>query len=145
VDSKQIRLRQKARKLALQALYQWDIARTELSSIEAQFVSHFDMSKVDTLYFHELLFNIPKYITEIDNLFVPKIDRQLSDLNVVERTILRMGSYEMAYRPEIPYKVVINESVALSKIFGAADSHKYINGVMDKVARQLRHNEIKRF
>ncbi len=135
-------LRRKARHYALQALYQWQISRNALSDIEAQFRAEFDFSNTDLEYFQTLLHEVPKHVGELEQSFEPLLDRQLKDLTPIELTVLRMGAYELAYRIDVPYKVVINEAVSLAKKFGATDGHKYINGVMDKLAQQLRQVEV---
>jgi len=81
-------------------------------------------------------------VDELDVTFEPLLDRKLSELDPIERTLLRMGTFELRDRMDVPYKVVINEAVALAKKFGATDSHKYINGVLDKAARELREAEV---
>ena len=135
-------LRRRARHYALQALYQWQISRNALSDIETQFRSEYDFSKTDVEYFQTLLHEVPQHIGELERSFEPLLDRAVKDLNPIELTVLRMGAYELAHRIDIPYKVVINEAVALAKKFGATDSHKYVNGVMDKLAQQLRQVEV---
>ena len=135
-------LRRKARHYALQALYQWQISRNALSDIEAQFRTEFDFSGTDLEYFQTLLHEVPKHVGELERSFEPLLDRAVKDLTPIELTVLRMGAYELAYRIDVPYKVVINEAVSLAKKFGATDGHKYINGVMDKLAQQLRAIEV---
>ncbi len=135
-------LRRKARHYALQALYQWQISRNPLGEIEAQFRTQFDFEHTDLDYFHELLHDVPAHLGELEALFSPYLDRELKDINPVELSLLRLGSYELAHRIDVPFKVVINEYVSLAKKFGAAESHKYINGVLDKLARQLRTVEV---
>jgi N utilization substance protein B len=135
-------LRRRARHYALQALYQWQISRNALSDIETQFRAEYDFSKTDVEYFQTLLHEVPQHVGELERAFEPLLDRAVKDLNPVELTVLRMGAYELAHRIDIPYKVVINEAVALAKKFGATDSHKYVNGVMDKLAQQLRQIEV---
>jgi N utilization substance protein B len=130
--------RRKARHYAMQALYQWHMADTALNDIEAEFRSEYDMARVDVDYFSELLHQIPANLTEIDALFIPLLDREADDLTPVELSLLRVGTYELAKRIDVPYKVVINEAVSLAKKFGAEDSYKYLNGVLDKLARQVR-------
>ena len=134
--------RHKARKFATQALYQWQMTQHNLNEIETQFRVDNDMRKTDTQYFHELLHNIPGCVNELDSHFEPYLDRDKDELDRVELAILRIGSYELGKRLDIPYRVVINEGVELAKIFGATDSHKYVNGVLDKVAQKLRMMEI---
>jgi N utilization substance protein B len=118
------------------------MAGASLSDIEAEFRADYDFSHVDLEYFQALLHGIPACVDELEETFEPLLDRKLTDLDPIERTLLRMGTFELAQRPDVPYKVVINEAVALTKKFGATDGHKYINGVLDKVARTLRKVEI---
>ncbi len=134
--------RRKARHYGMQALYQWHMAGAPVSDIEAEFRTDYDFAHVDLEYFQALLHEIPGCVDELDATMAPLLDRQLEELGPVERTLLRMGIYELAHRIDVPYKVVINEEVALAKKFGATDSHKYVNGVLDKAARQLRKVEI---
>ncbi len=126
----------------MQALYQWHMAGAPLADIEAEFRADYDFSRVDLEYFQALLHEIPRCVDELENTLAPLLDRRLDELDPIERTLLRMGTFELAKRPDVPYKVVINEAVALAKKFGATDGHKYINGVLDKVARQLRKLEV---
>ena len=134
--------RRKARHYGMQALYQWLMAGASLTDIEAEFRADYDFSHVDLEYFQALLHGVPACVDELEATLEPLLDRKLSDLDPIERTLLRMGTFELAHRPDVPYKVVINEAVALTKKFGATDGHKYINGVLDKVARELRKVEI---
>ena len=134
--------RHKARRLATQALYTWQVAGQDLADIEAQYCTDTDMSKVDGEYFRELLHKVPANVDELDGHFEPLLDRKIEDLDSVERAILRLGCYELAYRLDVPYRVVINESVKLAKTFGADQSHKYVNGILDGVAKKLRSAEV---
>jgi N utilization substance protein B len=134
--------RRKARHYGMQALYQWHMAGASVTDIEAEFRADYDFSHVDLEYFQALLHGIPACVDELDAAMEPLLDRKLDDLGPVERALLRMGMYELIYRIDVPFKVVINEQVALAKKFGATDSHKYINGVLDKAARQWRKVEI---
>lgn len=134
--------RRKARHYGMQALYQWLMASAALADIEAEFRADYDFSHVDLEYFQALLHEVPARVDELDAAVEPLLDRKLDDLDPIERTLLRMGMWELTHRIDVPYKVVINEEVALAKKFGATDSHKYINGVLDKAARQLRKVEI---
>ncbi len=135
-------LRRKARHYAMQALYQWQISRNALRDIENQFRGEYDFSQVDLEYFQDLLHQVPAHLGELEQIFAPFLDRPLKDLTPIELSLLRMGTYELAHRIDVPFKVAINESVSLAKKFGAAESHKYINGVLDNVAKQLRAVEI---
>ena len=134
--------RRKAREMLLQSLYQWEIAGQTLHSIEAQFYSENNMDKVDRDYYHELLHGIPGMLADIDERFTPLLDRRHDELDPVSLSILRIGSYEMAERVDVPFKVVINEAVNLAKKFGPEDSQKYINAVMDKLAPRHRKPEV---
>jgi len=134
--------RRKARHYGMQALYQWHMAGASPREIEADFLEEYDFSHVDREYFQALLLDIPSCVDSLDEVLAPLLDRGLDELDPIEHTLLRMGVYELTERVDVPYKVVINEEVALAKKFGATDSHKYVNGVLDKAARQLRKVEI---
>ncbi len=133
--------RRKARTLILQALYQWHIGKSEPLEIEAQFHEQ-NGGKIDWQYFSEVFLEIPKQQEVLDQHIVPLLDRKLAALDPVERALLYLGTFELANRIDIPYRVVINECVELAKIFGATESHKYINGVLDKLAATLRPVEL---
>lgn len=134
--------RHRARRLGLQALYQWHISESNLKEIELEFHCYNNMKKVDTTYFHELLHRIPEKLSEVDGLFSAYLDRPIAELNPIELTVLRIASYELAFRLDVPYRVVLNEALELTKTFGAEEGYKYVNGVLDKVCRQLRGKEI---
>lgn len=133
--------RRKARHYGMQALYQWLMADAPLNDIEAEFRAEYDFAHVDLEYFQALLHGVPGCVDELEAIFQPLLDRDIEDLDPIERTLLRMGTFELKERIDVPYKVVINEEVALAKKFGASESHKYINGVLDKAARELRKAE----
>ncbi|MDH3451841.1 MAG: transcription antitermination factor NusB [Gammaproteobacteria bacterium] len=139
--SNQSQQRRQSRRRALQALYQWDIADGDVRDIDAQFLATQDMSKADVGYFQELLHAIPAELSEIDASLQGCLDRELSRLDPIERNVLRIATHELRARHDIPYRVIINEAVELTKIFGAEQGHKYVNGVLDAVAQQLRSNE----
>ena len=131
-------LRRKARQMAMQALYQWELASSSLVSIEREFREDNDMQKVDVEYFSELLHQVPAMKAELDERIKPLLDRAIHELTPVELTILRLSAYELLERPEVPYRVIINEGVELAKTFGATDGHKYVNGILDKLAGEVR-------
>lgn len=135
--------RRKARRFAVQAIYQWQLAGANLAAIEAEFRTDNDMSKVDLEYFHDILHGVPREKADLDKKIEPLLDRRLDELTPVELAILRLGAYEMVHRIDVPYKVVINESVELAKTFGATDGHKYVNGILDKLAQRDRMVEIR--
>ncbi|MDG2017997.1 MAG: transcription antitermination factor NusB [Porticoccaceae bacterium] len=134
--------KQKARKLSLQALYSWDLSGIDLQTIEVNFQTENDMSKVDTDLFKNLLYDVPKNLEKIDEAYQPYLDREQDQLDPVSRAILRISTYELLFSIEVPYKVVINEGVNLAKTFGPTDAYKFINGVLDRVAAQSRAVEI---
>lgn len=126
----------------MQSLYQWYMAQGSLSDIEAQFREEYDFSHVDLAYYQALVHGVPAEVGELEALMAPLLDRPMEELDPIEHTLLRIGLYELRDRLDVPYKVVINEAVTLAKKFGATDSHKYVNGVLDKAARELRQVEI---
>lgn len=126
----------------MQGLYQWYMTAADAAQIEAEFLTEYDMARVDTEYFHTLLHGAINKSAELTPLFAGHLDRAVEDLDPVELALLRLGVYELLESIDVPYKVVINENVNLAKKFGATDSHKYINGVLDKVAQTLRKVEI---
>ncbi len=136
-------LRKKARRYAVQGIYQWHLSGNSIKEIELQFLESINAKKVDVSYFQEILVNTLSGITEIDELLTPILDRKLEEVNPVELAVLRLACYELKARLDVPYKVVINEALELSKTFGASDGHKFVNGVLDKLARQIRTMEIK--
>lgn len=135
--------RRRARSLLVQALYQWQLADHGVAELEAQFRADQE-GKIDWEFFHDVLVEIPEKKDELDELLGPKLDRKVSELTPVELSILRLGLFELAHRVDVPFKVVINEYVDLAKKFGASESHKYVNGVLDKASRELRAVELNR-
>ncbi|MBB5211038.1 transcription antitermination factor NusB [Microbulbifer hydrolyticus] len=135
--------RRKARHYAMQALYQWQMTGANLNAIEAEFHADNDMSKTDVAYFRELLHGVTKNLDEIEGAYSQYLDRNVEELDPVSRALLRMSTFEMKNRVDVPYKVVINEAVALAKKFGPTDAFKFINGILDKVAAKERSVEVK--
>ncbi len=136
--------RSRSRQLALQALYQWQLASQNIKDIIQQFKDDEPPNSYEEKYFVDLVRGVPTHLNELDAALSPYLDRAILSVDPVERAALRLGAYELAHHPEVPYRVAINEAVELTKIFGAEDGHKYINGVLDKLARKLRSAEIKR-
>lgn len=134
--------RKKARHYAMQAIYQWQMAGAPTAEIAKQFFDDCDFSKVDKGYFLLLLNGVSSDAESLDKQFEIYLDRALKDLGPVELAILRLSTFELANCIDVPYKVVINEGIDLGKKFGATDSHKYINSILDKMARDLRKIEI---
>jgi len=135
--------RTNARKAAVQALYQWQMAGQSLVEIERQFLEEERLKDAQKSYFVELFYGVPKNLDEIDQALSEFVDRPVDSIDPVERAILRIGVYELLYRLNMPYRVVLNEGINLAKDFGADGSHKYVNGILDKVAQQKRAVEIK--
>jgi N utilization substance protein B len=134
--------RRKARHFGLQALYQWTLSGASVTDIEAEFRVDNDFRHTDGEYFSALLRGVSADVESLERLFAPALDRALDELDPIERNLLRLGTFELRDRIDVPYKVVISEAVALAKKFGATDSHKYVNGVLDKIARDLRTVEL---
>jgi N utilization substance protein B len=134
--------KQKARKLLVQALYSWELGGIDLQTIEVNFHTENDMSKVDSDLFKTVLFDVPKNLEKIDEAYESYLDREQDQLDPVSRAILRIATYELLFSIEVPYKVAINEGVNLAKTFGPTDAYKFINGVLDRVAAQSRTLEI---
>jgi len=127
----------------LQALYSQELTKNATNEVEAHFRVDNDMSETDVPLFSELLQGVNAQKAELDQAFNIYLDRNVEELDPVEVSVLRIGAYELINRIEVPYKVAINESVELAKIFGATESHKYVNGVLDKLAQKVRAVEIK--
>jgi len=140
--SKHARVR--ARRSAVQALYQWAMSAAPIQDVINEFVNErTELKKADTDYFKEILRGATKECENLDKQLIPLLDRALDDLDPVEKAILQIGIYELTFHPELPYKVVLNEAVDLAKMFGAEQSYKYINGVLDKAAQKIRKVEMK--
>lgn len=133
--------KRKARRFAVQGIYEWQMSKNPAHEIEARTRAENAMHKVDIGYYHELLSQIIQQREELDALLTPALDRELSSLDGVELATLRLGVYELKHHHEIPYRVVLDEAIEVAKHFGGADSHKYVNGVLDRVAQQLRQAE----
>ncbi|WP_087024342.1 transcription antitermination factor NusB [Thaumasiovibrio subtropicus] len=144
--------RRNARQFAAQAIYSWQITQENVANIEQHFLSgdNFEEEEhqadapalaepqTDVNYFRDLLVGVVQCHTELDSKMRPYLSRPLQDLDQMELALLRMAIYEMIKREDVPYKVVINECIELAKAFGAEDSHKFVNGVLDKVAVSIR-------
>jgi len=137
-----IRGRQNARKILIQALYQWHMNASEIAELQAQYLSVNNPDKFDTQYFLDLLKSIILEQPEIDERVAQYLDRPIQMLNPVELAILRLGCYELKHCMEIPFRVVIDEAIALSKTYGATEGHRYVNGVLHQVAKELRPLEL---
>lgn len=137
------RQRSQARAHAVQALYQWQVTGDNVVAIIKQFRDANPGSDFDLTYFSELLSGVTGNLSRLDEQLAPYLDRAINSVDLVERAILRLGVFELLEKQEVPYKVVINECVELAKTYGADQGHKYINGLLDKVAQQARAVEVK--
>lgn len=142
MEKQLIKGNRRARKLALQALYQWLMSGSELYEIEAQFRVANNMEKVNDEYFCRLLHGVPEHLFALEAALTPYLDRPIQGLNPIELTVLRMGAFELCHCPEIPYRVVLDESVTLAKEFGSQDGYRYVNGVLNNLAKTIRDVEI---
>jgi N utilization substance protein B len=133
--------RGKARRLAMQALYQWQMTADDIDGIERQFIEENDMKNVDQDYFSELLLGVLQELSAIDTALEKHMSRNINSVDPVERAILRIAGYEFIKRPDVPYRVVLNEAVVMTKKFCAEKSHTFVNAVLDKVARDTRTHE----
>lgn len=132
--------RHKAREAAVQALYQWQL--TDQLPNEEQFILDHQLEDVDLEYFHHLVSDVPLHVHELDDQLLPHLDREVDEVDPVERAILRLGAYELEFQSQVPYKVVLDEAVELARTFGAEHGHKFVNAVLDKVALKLRTAEV---
>jgi N utilization substance protein B len=136
--------RRRSRELALQALYEWQLSGNSTQAIEAQLRQNKNFASADENYFSTLLTGATKDAEELERLITPHLDRAFKSLSPIERGILLLAGYEFLRHPEVPYRVVINEAVELAKSYGGTDGHKYVNGVLDKLAGRLRPAETQR-
>lgn len=128
-------LRHRARRAAVQALYQWQLTGQPPDEIVKQIIEDGGPVRLDQTFLRELVLGTAAAVQRLDEALIPHLDRPVAQLDPVERAILRLGAYELLDRLEVPLRVVINEAVELAKTFGAEASHRYVNGVLDKVAR----------
>ena len=135
-----------ARELVLQGLYQWQLSGNSIAQVEESLASGdettVDWNRADRGLLLSLLRNVSANARDIEAEFVPYLDRPVGELSPIERSILMVGAYELKHCPETPYRVVMNEAIELAKNFGGTDGHKFVNGVLDKLALRLRATEI---
>jgi len=130
-----------ARKLAVQALYQWQLNEAPWQDLLKDFSTEEDMARADREYFAEIVRAVVETRAALDTRLAAWVDRAPQDLDPVEHAVLLIGVYELAHRPDVPWRVVVNEAVGLTRRFGATDAHKYVNAVLDRAARELRPHE----
>ncbi|MCG2634904.1 MAG: transcription antitermination factor NusB [Gammaproteobacteria bacterium] len=131
-----------ARRAAMQALYQWQVGGESLLDIEQQFYDNPKLPRIDTEYFQAIARGVSRTSGVLTEALAPYCNKPVDELDPVERAVLWIGAYELLERPDIPYRVVINEAVELAKNFGAQESHSFVNGVLDALAKQTRTVEI---
>ncbi len=134
--------RARARRRALQALYQWQIGGGSMNRIIEQFNEEQDMAIADGAYFSELLLGVEAHLAELDAAITPFADRRIDEIDAIERATLRLAAFELLHRLDVPYRVVLNEAIELARDFGAEGGHTYVNGVLDKLARRARSAEL---
>ena len=135
--------RSRARRLAMQGLYEWQMSDNAPQEILISYHKEHDLTKVDRDYFQTLLIGIPNHLQELDQTLAPYVSRPIKEVDPVELAILRLATYELLYCLDVPYRVVINEAVELAKTFGGEAGHKFVNGIIDKVAANARAAEVK--
>lgn len=136
--------RHNARYYAIQAMYQWQIAATPLIEIEAVFLQNHIDKKTDVDYFKLILHAVPAHQAELDAAMKPYLGRLLEEIDPIELAVLRVATYELIHRIDVPYRVVINEALELTKQFGSIEGFKFVNGVLDRVARKTRELEVQK-
>ncbi|MCL1036227.1 transcription antitermination factor NusB [Shewanella corallii] len=129
--------RRKARRLAVQAVYSWQLSGNNVADVEHQFLTEQNLDGVDVAYFRELFAGAATKTAQLDEMLVPFLERPLDEVDPIEKAILRLAAFELTFRKDVPFKVVINEAIESAKTFGAEDGHKFVNGILDKlVARK---------
>lgn len=134
--------RSRARRRALQALYAWQLSDSPIDKVIEQFRNEQDMEIADLEYFEALVRGVARHAPELDEVLSRYIDRTMAQVDPIERAVLRIAGFELAHRPDVPYRVVINEAIETTKRFGAEHGHTYVNGVLDRAAAEWRAREI---
>ena len=140
-DGIDLAARSRARRRATQAVYAWQISGNAMKAVIEEFRHEQDMEIADLGYFEDLLRGVEQHCAELDTGLAPFLDREMSQVDPIERAVLRLAAYELRHRPDVPYRVVINEAIEVTKRFGAEHGHTYVNGVLDKAAKQWRGAE----
>ncbi|NPA71468.1 MAG: transcription antitermination factor NusB [Gammaproteobacteria bacterium] len=134
----QVTPRTQSRRVALQALYVWEMTNEDPIVIIKNFSEEGMLEEMDFDLFKELLVQISQSAVELDELYSDFLDRSVTMIDPIERQVMRIGAFELQSKPQIPYKVIINECVELAKRFGSEDGHKFVNGILDKMSAQIR-------
>ena len=130
--------RRKARELAVQAVYSWQLSKNSVTDIETNFITDNSARRFDIPYFQQLLRCVTSSVSKLDEAISPHVDRPIDEIDPVEKAVLRVAVFELIDCQDVPYKVVINEAIELAKLFAADDSHKFVNGVLDKAVKLIR-------
>jgi transcription antitermination protein NusB len=133
--------RSRSRRRALQAVYAWQIGGAGIEQVITQFRHEQDMEVADLEYFEDLVRGVDTHLADIDSVLEPHLDRPVAQVDPIERAALRLAVYELKYRPDVPYRVILNEAIEVTKRFGADHGHTYVNGVLDKLAQDIRQLE----
>ena len=134
--------RSRARRRALQAIYAWQLSGQNIAQVIAQFRTEQDMEIADLEYFEDLLRGVDGNLAKIDAELRRFVDRDIAQIDPIERGVLRLAAYELLFRIDVPYRVVLNEAIETTKRFGADHGHSYVNGVLDRAAAQWREPEV---
>jgi transcription antitermination protein NusB len=140
-DGIDLAARSRARRRATQAIYAWQIGGNTMAKVIEEFQHEQDMEIADIAYFEDLLRGVERHCADLDRSLAPFLDRDIAQIDPIERAVLRIAAYELQHRPDVPYRVVINEAIEVTKRFGAEHGHTYINGVLDKAAKEWRAAE----
>ncbi|AWB64977.1 transcription antitermination factor NusB [Saccharobesus litoralis] len=136
--------RRKARQLAAQAIYSWQVTNNRIADVIEAMEEENDVNEFDVVYFKKLVNGVAMTADNLDIAYKPHLARDIAEVDLVEKAILRVATYELSDCKEVPYKVVINEAIEVAKVFAADDSHKFINGVLDKAVKFIRKSEFKK-
>jgi len=142
-DGIDLAARSRARRRATQALYAWQVGGNSMKGVIDEFRHEQDMEIADLDYFEDLLRGVDRYCAELDTALLPFLDREPGQVDPIERAVLRLAAYELQHRPDVPYRVILNEAIEVTKRFGAEHGHTYVNGVLDKAARAWRGQEVR--
>ena len=140
-DGIDLAARSRSRRRATQALYAWQMSGNSMDSVIEEFRHEQDMEIADLDYFEDLLRGVARHCAELDAGLAPFLDREPKQVDPIERAVLRLAAYELLHRPDVPFRVVLNEAIEVTKRFGAEHGHSYVNGVLDKAARAWRPSE----
>ena len=140
-DGIDLAARSRARRRATQAVYAWQVGGNPMSEVIEEFRHEQDMEIADLDYFEDLLRGVEKHCAELDSGLAPFLDRDMTQVDPLERAVLRLAAYELRHRADVPFRVVLNEAIEVAKRFGSEHGHTYINGVLDKAAKEWRSAE----